>query len=338
MNNKQLTRPVQAKLLKPNLSKANKVRPRSTLKLILFVETGLIAVLLASFFFDMRVSVSKKPLLAALFNRPGNVPDATPTISETQAQTAQLEAAVLPAEGIELPIKWQEMGRSMVAAGVIDRQKFVALYEQRGGIPEDVRRLLDERDNGAVVMTPENAGYLLNLLWGFGLANKNEILERGPMSDPQYGNPGNFASTGGWTLGSGQAMEYYSKFRWVSLTVEQQELVSRVAQNIYRPCCGNATNFPDCNHGMAMLGLLELMAANGVGEEEMYRVALQVNAYWFPETYLTIAKYLTIQGKSWEQSDPRELLGYDYSSGLGYRKILEQVSPPEQSGGGSCGV
>jgi len=47
---------------------------------------------------------------------------------------------------------------------------------------------------------------------------------------------------------------------------------------------------------MAMLGLLELMAAQGVGEEEMYKAALAVNSYWFPDTYLTIAEYMQNKG------------------------------------------
>ena len=31
---------------------------------------------------------------------------------------------------------------------------------------------------------------------------------------------------------------------------------NKIAKGIYRPCCNNSTYFPDCNHGMAMLGLL----------------------------------------------------------------------------------
>jgi hypothetical protein len=46
----------------------------------------------------------------------------------------------------------------------------------------------------------------------------------------------------------------------IPLTAEQQALVEEVAAEIYRPCCNNSTLFPDCNHGMAMLGFLELLA------------------------------------------------------------------------------
>ena len=120
-------------------------------------------------------------------------------------------------------------------------------------------------------MTQENSGTILNLLWAFGLANKNEILEKGPMMDKRYGGAENFASTGGWTLSKGDSMNHYSMHSFITLTPQQQSLVEKVSQNIYRPCCGNSTYFPDCNHGMAMLGLLELLASQGISENEMYK-------------------------------------------------------------------
>ena len=86
-----------------------------------------------------------------------------------------------------------------------------------------------------------------------------------------------------------------------------------------------------------MLGLLELMASQGFSEEEMYRSALAVNAYWFPDTYLTIAKFLESKGLSYSVSDPKELLSAKYSSGSGYRAIASQVASVK-GGGGSCGV
>jgi hypothetical protein len=188
-----------------------------------------------------------------------------------------------------------------------------------------------------VRITPENAQFLLNLFWAFGLANKNQVLLAGPMQDPQYGGAGVFSSTGGWTLAKGDAMDHYAKHDFVRLTAEQQRLVERVAKGIYRPCCGNSTYFPDCNHGMAMLGMLELMASQGVSEEDMYRAALVVNSYWFPGTYATIAKYFVSRGVDWKSVNPRDALGAEYSSGQGFRQIAAQVEPVK-AGGGGCGV
>lgn len=239
---------------------------------------------------------------------------------------------------IILPVRWGNLGVKMTSAGVIDAKKFEALYERRGGLDSETKKLLYEANNGNLKITEKNSGVLLNLLWALGLGNKNDILEKGPMQDPRYGGAGGFASTGGWTLADGDAMKHYSRHSLIILTAEQQKLVERVSKNIYRPCCNNPTYFPDCNHGIAMLGLLELMASQGVSEKEMYKTALQVNIYWFPDNYSVIEKYFASKGISWEKADPKEILGAKYSSGSGYGKILREAGPQQQQGGGGCGV
>src|SRR3989344_3584416 len=116
-------------------------------------------------------------------------------------------------------------------------------------------------------------------------------------------------------------------------------LVDKVSRGIYRPCCGNSTHFPDCNHGMAMLGLLELMASQGASEQDMWKAALAVNSYWFPDTYLTIAAYMQNKGVAWKDVQPQEMLGNSYSSAQGYASIAAQIVQPQgQQGGGGCGV
>ena len=245
---------------------------------------------------------------------------------------------VVPEEGIVLPAKWGDLGAKITSVGVIDKAKFEEMYAGRGGLSGEERNLLEGLDNGYLKITPENSGLVLNLLWALGLGNKNAILDNGPMMDKKYGGAGNFASTGGWTLAEGDPMSHYSKHRFIVLTPEQQALVEKVSKGIYRPCCGNSVYFPDCNHGMAMLGLLELMASQGVSEDEMYKAALAVNSYWFPDTYITIAKYLKSQGKDWSAAVPKEILGYNYSSGPGYQKLLEKIENPETKGGGGCSV
>ena len=245
---------------------------------------------------------------------------------------------VLPEEGVQLPIRWGDLGKQMVSSGVIDQAQFEALYEQRGGLDESSQSLLAGDQNSTVTLTHENSNILLNLLWAFGLSNKNPVLEEGPMSDPQYGGADRFASTGGWPLSKGNVMDHYSTHQFVSLTPEQQALVEEVSKNIYRPCCGNSVYFPDCNHGMAMLGLLELMAANNVDEQEMYNVALAVNSFWFPDTYTTLAQYFLERGVEWSDVDAKTVLGNEYSGAAGYQQILAQVQPQLGSRGPSCGV
>lgn len=248
-----------------------------------------------------------------------------------------LEEWVLPQEGIELPVVWGDLGKQMVEEGVIDAQKFEKLYVQRGGLTDEMQQLLYADDNARVKITKENAGFLLNLFWGFGLANKNIVLEQGPMVK-YNGDASRFASTGGWTLAQDNPMAHYSTHEFIVLSPQQQKLVEEVSKNIYRPCCNNSTYFPDCNHGMAMLGLLELMAANGADEQEMYKAALRVNSYWFPQTYLTVANYFQMRGVEWADVAAKMVLGSAYSSVSGYRRILAEVEPVEFNRGGSCGV
>lgn len=252
---------------------------------------------------------------------------------------AALHETVIPARGVVLPVTWGDIGKRLVASGAIDAVKFAQLYEQREEWGDEYKRLLLESGNGKLRITRENSGYVLNLLWALGLANKNPILEKGEMSDPKYGGAGRFASTGGWSLTRGSAMEHYSMHNLVVLTPAQQASVAKLAKGIYRPCCGNSTHFPDCNHGMAMLGLLELMASQGVSEEDMWKTALAVNSFWFPDTYVNIATYMKMNGTEWQDVDPALVLGPNFSSASGARRIAAQVpSAGGALGGSGCGV
>ena len=264
----------------------------------------------------------------------------------------QLVEFVVPRAGAIIPVKWGDLGKQLVDAGVIDIAKFEELYASRGGIPDEQRALLTgvkttgsdaiAKDlglgNDVIIMNGENAGMWLNLLWAFGLGNKNGILEEGLMVTASSGDASGFASTGGWPVATGNVMDHYSAHPFVTLTVDQQELVARVAAGTYRPCCDNPTHFPDCNHGMAILGLLELMAAQGASEDEMYRAALWVNSYWFPDTYLTLAKYFAERGVAWEDVDPKTVLSSVYSSASGYQQVLAEIRPVQYNQGGSCGI
>ncbi|MCR4310951.1 MAG: hypothetical protein NUV54_00025 [Candidatus Taylorbacteria bacterium] len=271
-------------------------------------------------------------------------PAQSPRVSEQQNSVisnqkvlSAFEDSVLPLAGVVLPVRLNDLGQKLVSVGALDREKFLSLYS--GTEREIARRLVDENQDEPLQITSENSAILLNLLWAVGLGNKNEILEKGEMMDSRYGGAGRFASTAGWTISDGDAMSHYSMHPFMILTDEQQALVDKVSRGIYRPCCGNATHFPDCNHGMAMLGFLELMASQGVGEQDMWKAALSVNSYWFPDTYLTIATYMKNKGVAWNDVHPEEVLGVTYSSNQGYTRIASQVATPAGSGGsGGCNV
>lgn len=257
----------------------------------------------------------------------------------TKVDTTSLRAEVLPSEGTTLPISWGNLGQQMIADGVINEQAFRQIFPE--GFSDEAEEIFSGEYDQQIVMTQANSRFLLDLFWAFGLANQNDILENGEMTDSKYGGDASkFASTGGWTLADGDAMNHYSAYRYVTLNAEQQKLVNKVSRGIYRPCCGNSTHFPDCNHGMAMLGLLELMAANGTTESEMYEVALLVNSYWFPQTYVDLATYFKEQGTDWQDVDPQMVLSSKYSSGRGYKQTRQQIQslPKPASGGGGCGA
>jgi len=252
---------------------------------------------------------------------------------------SEFEESVLPSGGVILPVVWGDLGAKLVSVGAIDADKLKALYDQRGAFSDEYKNLLLGQNDDKLTITKDNAGYLLNLFWALGLANKNPILDSGEMKDPRYGGAQNFASTAGWTIAKGNPMDHYSSHIFFALAPKQQELVDKISRGIYRPCCGNAVHFPDCNHGMAMLGLLELMASQGANEQDMWSTALAVNSYWFPDTYLTIATYMKNKGVDWEEVSPQEVLGINYSSAQGYARIASQVTrPQQQQGGNGCGI
>jgi hypothetical protein len=230
-------------------------------------------VLLAVFVFSQVFSVKVEPKykFLSLFGSKNQEVGVSSDQTLVTAEISEIEKKVLPADGVELPITWGDLGRKMIADGVIDEAKFKALFPE--GLNESEQKVLAGSQNEKIVITEENSRFLLDMLWAFGLANKNPILEKGEMTDSKYGGDASkFASTGGWTLAKGNVMSHYSKHMYTSLTPGQQEIIDRVSRGIFRPCCGNSTHFPDCNHGMAMLGLLELMAAKGVNEDDMYKL------------------------------------------------------------------
>lgn len=146
-------------------------------------------------------------------------------------------------------------------------------------------------------------------------------------------------------LAKGDSINCYSKSQFVNLSPIQESLVQKVAFGIYRPCCGNSTAFPDCNHGMALLGVLELMAANVASENQMFEAAKYINAYWFPTNYYDLARYFKEkENKDFSQIDAKIILEKDYSSSTGYANIKQWLDQKEgkvqnSSGtGASCGV
>ncbi len=256
-----------------------------------------------------------------------------------------LQQQVNPPAGYQLAVRYGDLGPRLLATGAIDYQAFAAVYDQSGDpLTAAQVNVLTQGTDQPIVITSQDAHFLLNFFWAVGLVNKNSILTDGPMVTNSGGQIERFASTGGWTLGSKPVKELYASVELIPLTAEQQQRVEEVAAGVYRPCCGNATLFPDCNHGMAMLGLLELMASQGASMDQMFTAAKYVNAFWFPQQSLEAAMYLkSSEGLDFIRADPRIVTGKDFSSGAGAQRVhallqSEGLLPKAPDGAGGCGT
>lgn len=236
-----------------------------------------------------------------------------------EKELIQLYEQVNPAGGYALPVSYGNLGPRLLASGVIDYDAFAAIYENSGNPMTSAEvEILTPGSEEKIVITTENAHFLLNFFWAVGLVNKNSILTEGPMMQNSEGQVDRFASTGGWTLATKSVKELYAHVDLISLTPEQQAHVEEVASAVYRPCCDNPTLFPDCNHGMAMLGLLELMASQGASVDEMFEAAKYVNAYWFPQQTLETAIYLKAdKDVDFAGADARLVVSKNFSSATG---------------------
>ncbi len=274
-----------------------------------------------------------------------SINEITPSLDDNQDQLEEIIRQINPPEGYSLPVTYGDIGPAMVAAGAIDYDKFLQVYERAGQPLSDAQKeILTQDSDLRIVFNSENAYFLLNYFWALGLVNDNPILTEGPMM--QYGleEVGRFASTGGWTIGVKPATDLFASTSLLTLTSEQQNRLERVAQNIYRPCCNNPTHFPDCNHGMAMLGMLTLLASENASETELYDAAKYANAFWYPQQYFELAVYFdAVEGQEFAKVDSQKVVSIDFSSGAGFNQVHQYLVANgllEQApgSGNSCGV
>ncbi|MDF1514109.1 MAG: hypothetical protein P1S60_09895 [Anaerolineae bacterium] len=271
-----------------------------------------------------------------------------PLVEQTPVQLSATPATQIPIPGslpFELPVSMGNLGPRLVAAGVIDLERFIQLYDSVGSpLTAEEQALLRNGSNSNLVVERSNAHFLLNLFWALGLANNNRILTKGQMVTVSEGQIERFASTGGWTIGTRGITELYASQDLISLTSEQQLHLEHVAHKVFRPCCNNPTDFPDCNHGMAMLGLLELLAASDATEDEMFSAARAMNAVWFPAQSTEIALYAKYAlNTSWDDADPQDLVGSEVASGSGFQNVHQwlfanNLLPTIPAGGNGCGL
>lgn len=227
---------------------------------------------------------------------------------------------VIPSEGVTTGIVFGDSIQRLIVAGALDPNKLRASAKD---IPDWVDRLLNGPSNDAIVFNSQTSSYLVDLLWPLGLANKTSFNEKSPIATLNI--PG-FASTGGWTLGREQnGYVYFNQVKAIDMTGQQEAAALRVATTTFRPCCDNSTFFQDCNHGSALLGLLELAASQGATSEELYRIALIANSFWFSDYYARTALLLShFYRISWKDVAPSLVLGRKYSSLSGWQNNVAE--------------
>lgn len=292
-------------------------------------------VIMIVFYSSLGVGIVEYYLMKQQLNK--NLAALAKTTKSPEELAQILRREVLPQNGYTTSLKWKDLGQKLVEAGAIDKAKF---EESIAGDPDGKSnmRYMEGSSDDRISINEKNSHFIVNFFWALGLANKSKVLDEGPMKTG--GNATDkFASTGGWTLGAKPVMQIYSASQIIPLTSEQQDLVKKIAENIFRPCCGNSTAFPDCNHGMAALGYIEWAVYNGVSENQIYKDLLAFNSFWFPQNYVDMTSYFEKQGTKWKNVDAKIALGREYSSAQGAAKIRQSVQNlPVQSQGGGCGT
>ncbi len=266
-------------------------------------------------------------------------PSGSSSGSSSASSPDALAAALFPEDGVNLDVSWGDVPRQLVEEGVIDLEKFAAAAQSAGSpLTPDQLKILTEGSDEPVIFEAENAYFMLDVLWALGLANKTTVLTEGPIAQQGWDQAGGYASTGGWTIGVEPGPEYIAALDLIRLTPEQQAVVDDVAYNAYRPCCGNMTAFPDCNHGMAALGLAELMASQGASADEIFQVLKDISPFWFPNQYHQLALYFEGQNQQWEDVDARVVMGNEYSSSSGFKQVSALLQQQGTLGtGGAAG-
>src|SRR3989338_7021817 len=269
------------------------------------------------------------------FNK--SVLELSKTTGSSEELVQLLKQEVIPQKGYVLAVKWNDVGKLLLSTGAIDKKAFEELFIDK---PVGAKHMwhLENNSKDQMMISEGGSRFMVNTLWALGLVNKSKILDEGSMQKYGEGDVMSFASTGGWNLGTRRTEELYSSSKIIELSEKQEELVRKIAVSVYRPCCGNHTEFPDCNHGMAALGYIQLAVKQGVSEKRIYQDLLALNSFWFPQNYVELAAYFQKQNIDWKNVDPKLALSSEYSSADGMQKVRESVQSIPGIGpqGGGC--
>ncbi|MDE1846348.1 MAG: hypothetical protein KGH53_03660 [Candidatus Micrarchaeota archaeon] len=284
----------------------------------------------------------------------------TKQISPNSINLTAISLQVVPSGGYVLPFRWGKSIKTLVDAGAINVSNFTALIKNSGQqLTGSEKSIINGTYEGYIQFNSTNTEFVQLAFWALGVNNNNTIIRNGPIINasiqysgqinsnattgrtvtPQYVASQYFASTGGYgPIGRLQ----FSALGVLRLSAAQQSIADYTAENSYRPCCDNPTAFPDCNHGAAALGIIELLASQGATQNQVLRAVEEFNQYQFPGQYGEIAAYFATQGENYTSINAGAIIGKNYSSLTGYLRVhqylIQKGIIKQAAGGAACGV
>lgn len=257
-------------------------------------------------------------------------------------KTAALLSGLFPAQGFKTNVRLNNIVPELVLSGALNLSKVEQLYGKN--LTQQELGIFTKPNYTNLTLNTSNANFYLLIFWAIGISNKNQILDNFSAElNASNSTVADLASVGGWTLGTNSSgMAYFNKLQLIGLSPLQQGEMYDIAAHTYRPCCDNPTAFPDCNHGAALLALMELGASEGLNGSQLYTLALQAQTLWFPSYYATTALELHYKNVSYWNA-PQIVLDKNYSSFSGwyydsYEPLKTNNQLPKAGASAACGI
>lgn len=80
-------------------------------------------------------------------------------------------------------------------------------------------------------------------------------------------------------------------------TSEKTRFDKLTKEEIYHPCCDGPVQGCECEHAVALRGLVKFMLKEDKNDEEIKKQSFEWLKYFFQQHYVNVAKYLQNQGK-----------------------------------------
>ncbi len=266
--------------------------------------------------------------------------DAPPTINASQINFKAIATEIIPNNSVVLDAHWGHWVKMLISTNALNESILKLALNASGEqlTPYEIN-ILNGTSNANIILNQSNNEFVLIVMWSLGINNNNSVINNGKLTH-YGGSPYNLASTGGYSpLGTLQL----GKLNLISMNPAEQSMVWAITNEVYRPCCDNPTSFPDCNHGAASLGLIELMASQGANKAAILNSLEAFNEFNFPGQYYDDAIFFAAHGVKFSNVAPETLLDYNFSSFTGYSNVQKYLNkynllPLSKGNISGCGV